>query len=94
VLNELLTNACKHRSANSMVAVKLEANTDDVIITIANHFYVDQLEVRSNGQGLNLVKSLLPRNSANLTVVCAGDVFSVELKLSPPVTIAELNGIQ
>jgi PAS domain S-box-containing protein len=89
VLNELLTNACKHRSTDSLVAIRLETRGTDTVITLANHFDADR-PAAGGGLGLNMVKSLLPRKSAHLLVTRAGDVYTAELNLSPPVTIAGL----
>ncbi|MBI3903857.1 MAG: PAS domain S-box protein [Nitrosomonadales bacterium] len=86
-LNELITNACKHRSANSLVAIELAAAGSDTVITIANHFDVGCQPAAGDGLGLNMVKSLLPRKSAHLLVTRAGNVYTVELKLSSPVAI-------
>ncbi|MFA7398970.1 MAG: PAS domain S-box protein [Sideroxydans sp.] len=88
VLNELVTNACKHRTANTLVVIRLDVVEDGVLITIANHFDDSAQERTSGGQGLNLVKSLLPRKSADLAVTRTENIFTVELKLLPPVTIA------
>jgi two-component sensor histidine kinase len=88
VLNELITNACKHRTANTLVDVRLDIAGDIALINIANQFEDRAQDEMSGGQGLNLVKSLLPRKSADLTVTSNGNIFMVELKLSPPVTIA------
>jgi PAS domain S-box-containing protein len=87
VLNELVTNACKHRIANTLVVVRLDVAGDGALITITNHFEDSAQEEMSGGQGLNLVKSLMPRKCADLAVTRTGDIFTVELTLSPPVTI-------
>ena len=62
-------------------------NGVDTLVTIANHFDAAQQVAESNGQGLNLIKSLLPKKSANLVARRAGGIYMAELKLSPPVTI-------
>ncbi|MCX7194221.1 MAG: PAS domain S-box protein [Proteobacteria bacterium] len=87
VLNELLTNACKHRSANSPAIVRFGTSGDNILITIANH--ADAGRQAADGQGLNLVRSLLPRKSAHLEIGFVGDVFTAELMLSAPVTISK-----
>lgn len=89
VLNELITNACKHRTVDSLVVVKLEMLGDDATVSIANQFEDRARDEKSEGQGLNLVKSLLPRRSADLAVTNTGNIFMVELRLSPPVTITK-----
>lgn len=88
-LNELLTNACKHRTGKSLAAVRLESSGDETIITISNQFDAGRDVGTGGGQGMNLVKSLLPKKSADLMVVRTGNIYSVELKLSPPVTIVK-----
>lgn len=86
VLNELVTNACKHRIEKSLVSIRLETNEDDIIIGISNHFDASRPVSTPGGQGMRLVKSLLPRKGAEIVVVRTGDIYSVELILSPPVT--------
>ncbi len=85
VLNELYTNACKHRTADSFPAIRLKMRGSDTIVLIANRYTPKEAE--GDGQGLNLVQSLLPENATKLTVVCNGGIYTVELKLSPPVTM-------
>lgn len=86
-LNELITNAYKHRSANSPVIIRLKLNEPYAVITIVNHFDRVDVGLAEGGQGLHLVRSLLPKKSANFLVTQAGNVFSVELKLAQPVVI-------
>jgi PAS domain S-box-containing protein len=93
VLNELITNASKHCSKEGSITIGLETRRSDTIVTIANHF--DTSRQRStNGHGMDLVKSLLPRKSAKLLLVHTGNIFSVELTLSHPVIILEPKGVQ
>jgi PAS domain S-box-containing protein len=87
VLNELLANACKHRSANNFAIVSLGMSGDNTMISIANH--ADASRQAAGGQGLNLVRSLLPRKSAHLENGFVGEVYTVALMLSPPVTISK-----
>lgn len=88
VLNELLTNACKHRADNTPANIRFEMKGDDALITIRNLFDSDRDTVATGKeQGLNLVRSLLPRKSAYMAVVHTRDSYMVELKLSPPVTM-------
>lgn len=94
VLNELLTNACKYRSENCPATVRFGTNGDNTIIRIANHTEEDRQEAMSGGQGLNLVKSLLPRQSADLEIGLAGNIFTAELILSPPVTILKAGQVE
>lgn len=89
VLNELITNACKHRLANTTLEVRLCSDSDGSLITITNSFEVGKQQDAGGGQGLALVKSLLPRKYARLLAVQKGNMYSVELKLSPPVASTE-----
>jgi PAS domain S-box-containing protein len=93
VLNELLTNACKHRCANSRVSLAMSHQSEGTLIGISNTTDEDPQLTPTKGQGLNLVKSLLPRRSAVLSMVHAGNIFTAELKLSPPVTIASADDV-
>jgi len=87
VLNELVANACKHRSGGDPVAINLGVDGLYTVITISNHFDSTYPAMTEGGQGLHLVKSLLPKESASLLIMRAGNVFSVELKLTGPVVI-------
>ncbi len=87
VLNELYTNACKHRTSQSMPAVRLKDSGADTLISITNHYNEQLPAIAGNGQGLNLIKSLLPSKSTRLNVTATGGIYTVELKLSAPVTI-------
>lgn len=85
VLNELLANACKHRSPDSSVAVKLLTDKHNVFITVTNHFDSNRIAMTKDGQGLNLARSLLPKKYAKIFMAQVGDVFFAELKLAIPV---------
>jgi len=87
VLNELVTNACKHRSAHTQLEVTLDTDRNDALVTIENHFEEGRQATAGDGQGLALVNSLLPRNSAHLMALRKGNIYSVVLRLAPPVTI-------
>ena len=82
-LNELITNACKHRSSCGPIFIKIATDGSSVTITIANH--VENNTKTTGGQGLLLVESLLPKKSTRFQVMQIGDIFSVELKLGRPV---------
>lgn len=90
VLNELITNACKHRIPFSMVNVSLDMSGDETVIEISNQFDPARNNESGSGQGLNLVKSLLPKRSADLVLTHNAGVFSVVLTLSSAVTITGL----
>ena len=83
-LNELVGNACKHCSINSSIAISLKANESRVAITIANHFDSSRIAVMGGGKGLNLVKLLLPKESANILITQTGNVFLIELTFTYP----------
>ena len=88
VLNELITNACKHASQNTLPVITLEMHGDDTIITITNYFNAEtQSDNQTPSHGLKLIKSMLPRKAANLTVNRSASIYKVELKLSPPVIL-------
>jgi two-component sensor histidine kinase len=87
VLNELLTNACKHRSGRELPVILLKMEGNQVIVSIVNAFDAERPTLLGSGQGLNLVNSLLPREAAGMLVRRAGGIYTVELRLSPPVTI-------
>jgi PAS domain S-box-containing protein len=93
VLNELVTNACKHHSENTPISIRFEKNGDDTIITIANKSDASQLAAMGDGQGLNLVKSLMPQKSAHLETRFVREIYTAVLILSPPVTISNSGSI-
>lgn len=86
-LNELVTNATKHRSRQSLepVEIRLSEETAHATITVRNrgrlpaHFDITTL-ARSN-TGLGLVVGLLPTQGATLAVAQSGAWVVVELKL-------------
>jgi PAS domain S-box-containing protein len=87
VLNELITNACKHRIPLSMVNVSIERNSDKTVISITNQFNPARNKESAGGHGLSLVKSMLPRQVADLLLTSNAGVFSVVLTLFPTATI-------
>lgn len=93
VLNELITNACKHRAENTLANMKIQSSGEKTILTLSNYFYIEKKTELKNGQGLNLVRSLLPRKFTELSVKYIGNVFTAELTLSPPVTINKILNI-
>lgn len=94
VLNELIANACKHRLDSSPVVISMQGSGEYTRITIENHFDAGKLAATDVGQGLNLVKSLLPRQSAHLAIEQNGGLFMAKLKLSAPVTIYGKNELK
>lgn len=87
VLNELLTNACKHRSGRELPVILLKMEGNQVIVSIVNAFDAERSTLPGSGQGLNLVNSLLPREAAGMLVRRSEGFYTVELHLAPPVTI-------
>lgn len=87
VLNELYTNACKYRSPQSIPAIQLKSGGAETLIIITNNYDEQHRAAAGNGQGLNLIKSLLPSKSTRLDTTATGGVYTAELKLSAPMTI-------
>lgn len=87
-LNELLTNAHKHGPGPAPLRCALRASDSAVEIEIDNPgqlpegFSLDR--VRGGVSGLGLVRALLPRRSARLTLAQAGDHVRACVMLSPP----------
>jgi two-component sensor histidine kinase/PAS domain-containing protein len=86
-VNELFTNAIKH-SPGSDVRCTLRAQGETVYIGIASHARLpegfDLKQVRAGVSGLGLVRALLPRRSATLTLQQAGDDVVATIELRPP----------
>jgi PAS domain S-box-containing protein len=86
-INELLTNAIKH-GLGGEVWCSLSALGDAVCIRIGNRgqlapdFHLDQ--VRGGLAGLGLVRALLPRRSATLTLGQVGEDVVAQVELRPP----------
>lgn len=106
-LNELLTNAHKHSTAPTPLHCTLQATDTAVRIDIRNTgtlpegFSLDR--VRGGVSGLGLVRALLPRRSARLTlqedqgeVLTSIDLTPPGIKLLPlaPPTSGEATGLQ
>jgi PAS domain S-box-containing protein len=99
-LNELLTNAIKHTVAPAgwegrpEVGCQLLSGASGVVIVITNqgqlHDSFDLSKVPGGVSGLGLVRSLLPRRSATLTLSAQGNSVVARLSLLPPgVRLAE-----
>ncbi|MFO1293362.1 MAG: PAS domain S-box protein [Rubrivivax sp.] len=86
-LNELLTNAVKH-GADDAVRCRVHADGERVTIGIASRARLpagfDLAQVRGGVSGLGLVRALLPRRSAALTIRQEGDEVVAELALRAP----------
>ena len=86
-LNELLTNAIKH-SRDSEVTCALICGTDGVAVEIVNpghlppDFSINQ--VPGGVSGLALVRALLPRRTAHLSLTQRGEFVVCRVELQPP----------
>lgn len=95
-LNELLTNAIKHSRGGEQhpVDCRLECHEDRIRLTIANHGRLPEgfsLQRFPGGvSGLGLVRSLLPRRHARLTLEQRGDEVLAVVELDPP-TVSRLD---
>jgi PAS domain S-box-containing protein len=97
VINELMTNAFKYCAPGSMVVAKL-ANVDDKVILRVNNAGklpagFDFETISAGAAGLSLVKALLPRKGASLSLRQQGTEVIAELALSPPVVRLSVNGV-
>lgn len=90
VLNELVTNACKYQPSGGTISVSVKGDYPEVVISVSNLIDTGKASAPGGGQGLKLVKSLLPKKSAALQITQVGDIFSVCLKLTQPVVIFDL----
>ena len=90
ILNELVTNACKHRSACHPILVNLSGSATGVAVTVANHFEGNGGRTAGQGSGLRLIESLLPRKYASLEFRQEDGIFSASLELSPPIVAPEI----
>ena len=89
-VNELLTNAVKHSIAGHGVQVSctLVCGEDGVRLQIANRAQLptdfNLARVPGGVSGLGLVRSLLPRRSASMTLEQREDEVVATVSLSPP----------
>ncbi|HUL67320.1 MAG TPA: PAS domain S-box protein [Burkholderiaceae bacterium] len=89
VINELGTNAIKHRaSRNDPVGVRVTARPEGMEFAIENSGQLKPgfslQEIAASVSGLGLVKALLPRRGARLTLESSGTVVLARLHLFPP----------
>ncbi len=86
-VNELFTNAIKH-SSGADVRATLSAQGVTVLIRIASRAALpagfDLQQVRTGVSGLGLVRALLPRRSATLTLLQEGEDVVARVELRPP----------
>ena len=92
ILNELITNACKHRTEDTVATIRLQICETETQITISNRYDATLLQISKNGQGLKLIQALLPRKTARQLITRTDDTYTVELKLSQPITEQKLGG--
>lgn len=90
VLNELFTNAIKHRNdASAPVRIACACNNESISVTLGNAGSLpagfDFAASAGLGTGLTLLRSLLPRSGAALSFHSAGGQVETRLALSAPV---------
>lgn len=87
-LNELLTNAVKHISGEAEVVCTLLSDAADVRVTIVNPGALpagfDLGRIPGGISGLGLVRALLPRRSAHLSLEQSGQDVVATVVLRPP----------
>ena len=89
VINELGTNAIKHRATRQDgIMVKVTTRPDGMELAIENPGTLkdgfDLAQISASVSGLGLVKALLPRRGARLVVERTGSLVSTRLQLFPP----------
>ena len=89
VINELGTNAIKHRAARTdSIMVRVSGRPDGMVFAIENPGALpagfDFGQIATSVSGLGLVKALLPRRGAKLTLEQSGAVVVARLQLAPP----------
>jgi PAS domain S-box-containing protein len=88
VFNELGTNAIRHREASASVDVRMDALPDGIALEIAGDGTLpagfDIASVGPASSGLGLVKALLPRRGARMTLAQRGARVVARLELTAP----------
>ncbi|HQR21421.1 MAG TPA: PAS domain S-box protein [Burkholderiaceae bacterium] len=89
VINELGTNAIKHRSSRSdVIQVRVTGRPEGMDFTIENPGQLKPgfslPDIAASVSGLGLVKALLPRRGARLSIEAMGPVVVARLQLAPP----------
>jgi two-component sensor histidine kinase len=86
--NELLTNAVKHGQASAAIELTIDAQPQEVRIEIRNLGQLragfDPSAVAPGASGLGLVKALLPRRAATLSLAQEGERVLTRVVLRPP----------
>ena len=87
-INELLTNAVKHSSPDADILCTLMCGDNEVIVSIANRGQLPEgfsvAQIPGGVSGLGLVRALLPRRSATLSIATEGDEVVTRVTLVPP----------
>jgi two-component sensor histidine kinase len=89
VMNELGTNAIKHRTnRQDCIVVRVTGRPDGMVFAIENPGALppgfDLGQIAASVSGLGLVKALLPRRGARLMLEQSGAVVIARLQLQPP----------
>lgn len=98
VLNELIHNAIKHGSRTEAgIKIFMHINQHEASISIRNQCDLsapdfDFISGRGLGTGLNLVKSMLPKQGARLDFMHDAGKMTVELVMAPPVILTPPGG--
>jgi two-component sensor histidine kinase len=95
VINELGTNAIKYRESRDLTLdVRIEARPDGLAVRIQNAGRLpggfDLARISSGVSGLGLVKALLPRRGAHLSLEQEDDRVTATLDLSAPAVREDL----
>jgi two-component sensor histidine kinase len=87
-VNELLTNAIKHSTGDAPVSCTLVCADDGVQIVIGNEGRLSEgfslAQFPGGVSGLGLVRALLPRRSAKLSIEAQGTRVVAVVALKPP----------
>ncbi|MEW6098054.1 MAG: PAS domain S-box protein [Pseudomonadota bacterium] len=87
-LNELLTNAIKHSRGEGEVVCRLESEVDGVQIDVSNPGVLppdfNLAQFPGGVSGLGLIRALLPRRSARLTLEAAAGRVTARVRIVPP----------
>jgi len=90
-INELLTNAIKHSApanADEAIDCALDCGESGVQVAISNRARLPSgfnlARIPNGVSGLGLVRALLPKRSASLTIEQAADVVVATVSLAPP----------
>jgi two-component sensor histidine kinase len=85
-LNELLTNAIKHGQGGEL-RCELAAQGESIRLRVVGRAFLPagfELDlIRGGVSGLGLVRALLPRRSATLTLLQSGDEVVAQVELRP-----------